>query len=108
MPNNISLTIRLPHDLNMQLQSCAQELGVTKTNLLRGAVHDFLTVDGITLNFSAVPGTKDRLVLNVNQITYNILESACEKHGQSVNAVVTAIGLLAVERSAKWLEAIKQ
>lgn len=107
MPNNISLTVRLPHDLNVQLQACAKELGMTKTNLLRGAIHDFLTVDDIVLDFSAMPGAKDRLVLNVNQITHSILEAACKKHSQSMNAVITAVGVLALERSAKWLQAVK-
>lgn len=108
MANDISLTIRLPHELNMQLQLAAKEVGVTKTNLLRSAIHDFLTEDKVTLNFSSAPGIKDRLVLNVNQITYNILEAACERHSQSMNAVVTAVGVLALERAAKWLQSAKQ
>lgn len=107
MANDISLTIRLPHELNIQLQAVAKELGMTKTNLLRSAIHDFLTVDGVALDFSLTSGTKDRLVLNINHITHNILESACAKYSQSMNAVVTAVGVLALERSSKWLQSTK-
>ncbi len=107
MANDISLTIRLPHELNTQLQTVAKELGMTKTNLLRSAIHDLLTTDDITLDFSSTPGIKDRFVLNVNQITHDILESVCEKYSQSMNAVVTAVGVLALERSSKWLQSAK-
>lgn len=104
MANNISLTVRLPHELNSQLQDIAKKIGMTKTNLLRSAIHDFLTEDSVSLDFSPVSGPKDRLVLNVNQITNNILENACKKHSQSMNAIVTAVGVLALERSTKWLQ----
>lgn len=107
MPNNISLTVRLPHELNSQLQLAAKEVGVTKTNLLRSAIHDFLTTDAVVLDFSPTPGAKDRLVLNVNQITHSILEAACRKHSQSMNAVVTAVAILALERATKWLQSAK-
>ena len=108
MTNNLSLTIRLPHELNVQLQSAAKELGMTRTNLLRSAIHDFLTADGVFLDFSAIPGPKDRLVLNVNQMTQSILDSACEKYSQSMNVIVTAVGFLALERATKWLQSAKQ
>ena len=108
MANDISLTVRLPHTLNSQLQTVSKELGMTKTNLLRSAIHDFLVADKVTLDFSASTDTKDRLVLNINQITYSILENACKKHSQSMNAVVTAVGVLALERSTKWLQSARQ
>lgn len=104
MANDISLTIRLPHELNTQLQEVAKALGVTRTNLLRAAIHDFLATDSTSLDFSVVTGPKDRLVLNVNQLTYNLLERACEKYSQSMNAVVTAVGALVLERSIIWLQ----
>ena len=108
MANDISLTIRLPHELNTQLQAVAKEIGMTKTNLLRSAIHDFLITDDVNLIFVSSPGVKDRLVLNVNQITHGILEAACNKYSQSMNAVVTAVGILALERSSKWLQSAKQ
>lgn len=107
MANDISLTVRLPHTLNAQLQAVSKELGMTKTSLLRSAIHDFLVKDNAMLDFSETTGTKDRLVLNVNQITYNILENSCKKYSQSMNAVVTAVGFLALERSTKWLQSAK-
>lgn len=109
MTNNISLTVRLPHELNMQLKSVSTDIGVTKTNLIRSAIHDFLTADNINLNFSQINSSKkDRLVLNVNQLTLNILEDACNNFGQSMNAIITAVSILALERSSKWLQSAKQ
>jgi ribbon-helix-helix protein, copG family len=108
MPNEISLTVRLPSELNLQLQSVAKELGMTKTALIRSAIHDFLIKDDVVLDFSSVAGKKDRLVLNINQITYNILENTCKKNDQSMNAVIIAVCYLALERSAKWLQSAKQ
>ena len=106
MTNNISLTIRLPHELNVQLKTVSKELGMTRTNLIRSAIHDFLTTkDIITFNFETkYTDKKDRLVLNVNQLTYDILEKACKENDQSMNAVVTAVSVLALERSVKWLQ----
>jgi len=108
MANNISLTVRLPHELNKQLQSVAKEVGMTKTNLLRSTIHDCLTTEDVMLDFSPTSASRDRLVLNVNQITYNILENACKQHSQSMNAVVTAVAVLALERSTKWLQSTKR
>ncbi len=39
--NDISLTVRLPHELNIRLKTASKEVGVTKTNLIRSAIHDF-------------------------------------------------------------------
>lgn len=107
MPNDISLTVRIPHDLSNQLQAAAKKLGMTRTNLLRGAIHDFLTTDSVALDFSSTPGDKDRLVLNVNQMTHTILLKACERYNQSMNAVVVAVSALALERAATWLQSTK-
>ena len=107
MANDISLTVRLSSQLSKQLQSVAKELGMTKTNLLRSAIHDFLVVDDVALDFSVSPGEKDRFVLNVNQITYSLLESTCKKHSQSMNAVIGAVGVLALERATKWLQSAR-
>lgn len=104
MANDISLTIRLPHELNMQLKTAAKAAGFTKTNLIRMAIHDFLTGSDTELDFSPNPDKKDRLVLNVNPYLHSILEDTCEKYGQSMNAVVTAVSILALERASKWLQ----
>ena len=109
MANDISLTVRLPYELSVKLKEVSKDIGVTKTNLIRSAIHDFLTTDEIVLDFSqSEVEKKDRLVLNVNQITYGILEEACKKYNQSMNAVITAVSFLALERSAKWLQSIEQ
>lgn len=108
MANDISLTIRLPHTLNVKIQAISKELGITKTNLLRSAIHDFLTPNNMSLNFPDISDTKDRLVLNINQMTYDILENTCKQYSQSMNAVVTAVAFLALERSTKWLQSLKQ
>lgn len=106
MANDISITVRLPHELNIQLKAVSKEIGMTKTNLIRSAIHDFLTIDEKTLEFpSSDPSQKDRLVLNVNQLTYSILENTCKKYNQSMNAVIIAVSALSLERSSKWLQA---
>lgn len=109
MANNISLTVRLPHELNVQLAAIAKEVGMTKTNLIRSAIHGFLTEDENNIDFSQNNvSQRDRLVLNVNQITYSILENASKKHNESINSVITAVSILALERSSKWLQSTKQ
>lgn len=109
MANEISLTVRLPHDLNQKLTKIAKEIGMTKTNLIRSAIHDFLTANQTNLDFSEnYIGKRDRLVLNVNQITYNILEATCNQYNQSMNAVITVVSYLALERSSKWLQATQK
>lgn len=104
--NNISLTIRLPHELNIQLTQASKRLGMTKTNLIRSAIHDFLPINKIELDFSYPhPSEKnDRLVLNVNQLTHSILKETCQTYNQSMNAVVIAVSILALERATKWLQ----
>ena len=102
--NNIALTIRLPHELNTQLTEISKKLGITKTNFIRSAIHDFLTVKEPNLNFSYPSKKSDRLVLNVNQLTHSILQEACQTYQQSMNAVVIAVSILALERSTKWLQ----
>ena len=103
--NDISLTIRLPHEINLQLSATSKEVGMTKTNVIRMAIHDFLTDDKIKLDFSSdVFSKRDRIVLNVNQLTQSILADACRKYNQSMNAIVTAVAVLALERSSKWLQ----
>lgn len=107
MPNDISLTVRLPHDLNMQLATISKRIGLTKTNFIRSAIHDFLTSDEAILDFSSnQTNQRDRLVLNINQITYNLLENACQKYKQSMNSIIIAVSILALERSARWLQSV--
>ena len=108
MANNIALTVRLPYELSNQLKYAAKEIGMTKTNLIRIAIHDFLPAENTILNFStSSPEKYDRFVLNVNQITYNLLESASKKYNQSINAIITSISFLALERASTWIQSIK-
>ncbi len=108
MNNNISVTVRLPHELNLQLTSISKEMGVSKTSFIRTAVRDFLTSDP-ALDFSVNSSdNRDRLVLNLNPITYEILKYACDKYNQSANAVIVAVTAFALECSAKWLQSVKK
>lgn len=100
--NDISLTIRLPHELNTKLKEISKQLGITKTSLIRSAIHDFLTVSNTKLDFSYSSEKSDRLVLNVNKLTYNILQEACQTYNQSMNAIVIAVSLLVLERSTNF------
>lgn len=107
MSNNISLTVRMPCELNEKLTSSSKALGMTKTNLIRMAIHELPKGNDIELDFSQnITDKKYRLVLNVNQLTYDILENACKKYNQSMNAIVIAISYYALELSAKWLQSI--
>lgn len=104
MPNDISLTVRLPSELNERLQITAKSLGMTKTNLIRLAIHDFSASYPVQLDFSMNRvESRYRLVLNVNDFTFGILERLSKDSGESVNAVVTALCIYAAERFARLL-----
>jgi predicted DNA-binding protein len=107
--NDIPLTIRLPHELNQKLTEVAKGIGMTKTSLIRSAIHDFLIHDDLFIDFSSSSNSdkRDRLVLNVNQNTYNILDKACKKNNESMNSLVVAISFMALERASKWLSLTK-
>lgn len=108
MTNSIPLTVRLPHELNIKLKSVSKDVGMTKTNLIRIAIHEFAK-GKITIDFSSNFSTdKDRLVLNVNQLTYDILDNTCKQYNQSMNAVVTEICVAAIEYASKWLQATER
>jgi len=89
MANNIPLTLRLPADLNEQLNRIAKATGITKTNLLRQSIYDYLDVPEIKISdFNILPvyGTeKHRIVLNINSYTYDILEKQSKKFSLSFN-----------------------
>lgn len=104
MPNDISLTVRLPSELNEQLQKTAKALGMTKTNLIRLGIHDYFGSPHAALDFSMNRvESRYRLVLNVNDFTFKIIDGLCKKHDQSVNAVVTALCIYSVERFSRLL-----
>lgn len=103
MSNNISLTIRLPHELNVQLQEAAKQLGMTRTNLIRICIHFFLSDKNYTPIYTTPSGHRDRLVLNVNQLTFDILQNICNESKQSMNTVVTSIAFQALEYANKLL-----
>lgn len=103
--NNISVTVRLPHDLNEELKTTSTKVGMTKTNLIRLAIHECLAKGTEELQFpSEACSQKDRLVLNINQTTLDLLNEASAKYGQSVNAVVTAVCLWGIEYYSRWLQ----
>ena len=102
--NDITLTIRLPKQLDDKLKDSAKKVGMPKSTLIRICIHDFLVDSFIPLDFTPIEGDKRRMTLDVNELTKSILDDACSKYGQSMNAVVTAVSLLALERAAKWLQ----
>ena len=104
MPNEISLTVRLPAELNEQLAAAAKSLGMTKTNLIRFGIHEYQSDPDAHLDFSmSRVASRYRLVLNVNALTFSILDTLCKQSGESMNAVVTALCIYAVERCARLL-----
>ena len=107
--NFTSITVRLPHDLNTSLTNACKALGMPKTTLIRIIIHEDLQRrrNEIVFDVDASSG-RDRLVLNVNEKTYAVLESVANQHNQSINAVVTVTCSLALERASKWLKALEQ
>lgn len=104
MANDISLTVRLPSELNQQLITVSKNIGVTKTILIRFAIHEYLTDEKIIPDFSQTRvAQREKFVFNMNQLTYTILEKCCQKYGQSMNAIITAASILALEHFSKWL-----
>lgn len=103
MNNNISLTIRLPNSLNVKLTDTSKSLGLTKVSFIRFAIWNFLDEHPQPLTFTDSTENTFRLVLAVNQNTYEILERACQQHNQSINSIVIAVSVLALERYAKYL-----
>lgn len=105
MANDISLTVRLPKELNTALTKLSKDLGITKVNLLRFAIHLFLSERPTSLAFTDTTATKDkaRLVFFTNQVTYNLLADASIKYGQSINSVITSIAMMALEHYSKYL-----
>lgn len=103
--NDIALTVRIPQELNLELTDVSKRLGMTKTNLIRMSIHTWLLPNIKTLDFSAPEADKQRsrLVLNVNQLTHDILIRVSEECQQSINATVIAACRLAIERASKWL-----
>ena len=103
MKNDISLTIRLPITMNEQLTDMTKRLGLTKTSCIRFAIWDFLDKQPQPLTFSKSDEETYRFVLAVNQNTYNILNNACQKYGQSINSIINAVSRLALEHYSKYL-----
>lgn len=105
MANDISLTVRLPKELNTALTKLSKDLGITKVNLLRFAIHLFLSERPTSLTFTDTTATKDkaRLVFLTNHVTYNLLADASAKYGQSINSVITSIAMMALEHYSKYL-----
>lgn len=101
--NDISLTIRLPHEINLELANLSKNLGITKTNLIRNFIHE-LSENNASLVFANTfeKYKKDRIVLNVNKLTHDILLDYSKKYDQSINSVVIAVCILSLNNS-KWL-----
>lgn len=108
MANDISLTVRLPKELSINLKTSAKRIGMTKTNLIRSTIHE-LAKNKSPLEFSEDSASdRDRMVLNVNQITYDILEGFCQQYNQSMNAVVTAVCVEALKNATRWIQLLEQ
>lgn len=103
MSNDISLTIRLPKTLNDDLTQLSKQLGITKVNLLRFAIHLFLMEKPTPLIFDGSSSEKFRFNFHVNAVTNSLLVEASEHYGQPINSVVTAIAYLAVGHYSKYL-----
>lgn len=104
MENNISLTIRIPEELNKCFTELSQNLGIPKVAMLRYAVW-IMNENPTELSFDQMAATDNtfRFAFNVNPKTYQIIENLSLQYSQSINSIVTALIILTLERYSKYL-----
>ena len=102
--NEISLTVRMPQDLNDQLTALCKRLGLPKLPFLRFSVWVFLNDDPKDLIFDEIQSdSKFRFTFNVNKNIYDILETTSKRYEQSINSVVIKVANMALERYSTYL-----
>ena len=109
--NDVSLTVRLPDDLDKQLKATSKALGFTKTNMIRLSIHEYLdpsTLDDLKEVVSKYGGDRHRLVLNINQLTYDILEKLSIEHDVSINHLLIYSSAKSLEHYSKLLKKLEQ
>ncbi|EGP4752372.1 hypothetical protein [Enterococcus hirae] len=87
----ISLTLRFPTELNEQITSVSKALGFTKTNLIRLSIYEYLdqdTLPDLNSTLTEFNDFKYRMVLNINQSTYQILERQSEAYNLPINKLL--------------------
>lgn len=96
LDNDVFFTVRISHELNIQMKEISKITGLTRQSIIRFAIHDLLLQDNVVLDFSNPAGTKDRFVLNLNDTTFKKLQDISAKYAQSMNSVVTAAARLGI------------
>lgn len=108
MPNDISLTARIPLDLDNRLSDVSEFLGITKSNLIRESIHRCLGDGSLFEKYVSTSSEKHRIVLNVNHNTYRILEQYIEKNNVSVNNAIIFAIYKSVEHYSKVMKGLHQ
>ena len=106
MDDVVALTVRLPSKLSDDLVAVSKKLRITRTNLLKISIHAFSIDDEAVLDYesNAATSSRKRVVLKLGRFLYDIVERESKSSGQSINAVIVAIGhynLLRVARRTK-------
>lgn len=88
MSNNISLTLRMPHELDKELSSISTFIGITKSNLIRESIHRCLCKDYEYKDYFPETPNEYRIALNINENTYKILENYSNSKNISMNSAI--------------------
>lgn len=104
MSNDISLTIRLPLDLDAKLSDVSDFLGITKSNLIRESIHRCLDKEHNYIEYDFDNSEKHRIALNLNQNTYKILEMFVKDNTVSMNSAIIFSVSQSVEHYTKLMK----
>lgn len=106
----VSLTLRLPVELNEQITKVSKALGFTKTNLIRLSIYEYLDQDelpDLNATISEYNDFKYRMVLNINQATYQILEKQSKSYNLPINKLLVYSSKRALTYYSKLIDKLE-
>lgn len=106
----ISLTLRFPIELNKEITKAAKSLGFTKTNLIRLSIYEYLDQDelpDLNTTISEYNDFKYRMVLNINQATYQILEKQSKSYDLPINKLLVYSSKKALTYYSKLIDKLE-
>lgn len=106
----ISLTLRLPIELNEQITEVSKLLGFTKTNLIRLSIYEYLdkdTLPDLNTIISEYSDFKYRMVFNINQSTYQILEKQAKNYNLPINKLLVYSSKKALTYYSKLIDKLE-
>lgn len=93
---NKSVTIRIPQELDDQLVLLGEEIGLSKSTLVRVAIIKYLDVDSINDYSQVIADTKEFHRINV--VLTNILQSIVEGQSVKLNTSVNSLIIYACQK----------